>query len=182
MPVVGFLRLPVYLLIPILLALVACDGSTSTPAPAPDIEATVQAAIIDALPTSAFTPAPDVEATVIAAVRATVTALPTPTPTITPTSTPVLTSTLTPTSTPVLTSTMTPTPAPVLTSTMTPTPTPTQTPTSQFEAVCASGERLVRIYEFGVIPGNLIVELEAISKICGFSWCNPQYCHILAPE
>ena len=66
----GFLRLPVYLLIPLVLAAVACEGPTSTPAPTP-VEVTVPAAMRGALPNSTFTPAPDVEATVIAAVRAT---------------------------------------------------------------------------------------------------------------
>ena len=156
--IVGFLRLPVYLLIPLVLATVACGDPSSTPATAPDLEATVPAASSGALPTSTFTPAPDLEATVTAAVRATVTALPAPTPTITPTSTPLLSST------------------------MTPAPTATQTPNLQLETVCASGERLVRIHEFGVIPANLIDEFEAISKTCGFTWCNPQYCDYVFPS
>ena len=156
--IVGFLHLPGYLLIPLVLASVACEDPSSTPAPTPDTGATVPAAIGGALPTPTFTPAPDFEATVIAAVRATVTALPAPTPTIAPTSTPVLSSTVTPA------------------------PTATQTPNSQFETVCASGEKLVRIHEFGVIPGNLIDEFEAISKICGFTWCNPRYCDYVHPS
>ena len=186
--IVGFLRLPVYALIPVLLAVVACDRSTSTPPPTADIEATVQAAVIDALPTSTLAPAPDVEATVTAAVRATVTALPALTLTSTPVPTPftpapdveatvIAAVRATVTSLPSPTPTIKPNSTPVPTLTMTPDPTATQTPNSQFAAVCASGERLVRLHELGEIPADLIDELEAISKACGFSWCNPRYCH-----
>ena len=116
------------------------------PAPTPDIDATVQAAVAKALPTETPSPTPDVEATVQAGVRATMEAILTPTPTPThtatltpthtpkPTRTPTKTATLRPTRTPTPTPTATYTPSPTLTptpthtSTATPTPTPTDTP------------------------------------------------------
>jgi len=52
---------------------------------------------------------------------------------------------------------------------------------SQFEAVCTSGEQLVRIHEFGIIAADVIDKFEAISKTCGFAWCNPQYCDYVFP-
>ena len=106
--------------------------STATP----NIEATIQAAVAQALPT----PTPDIGATVEAGIAATRAAAPTPTPTPLPTPnldatvearmaatiaampTPTATPTPTPTATPI------PTPTPVPTATPTPTPPPTATP------------------------------------------------------
>ena len=119
----------------VLLWAAACSQpAPPTPAPTPDIEATVQAAVAKALPTEPPSPTPDVQATVQAGVRATIEAIPTPTPTatLTPTRTPTPTATPTntPTNTPTRTPTRTPTPSATATPTATPTPTPTQTPTA----------------------------------------------------
>ncbi len=84
------------------------------PEPTPDIDATVQAAIAEAMPTDTPTPTPDVQATLQAMVQATVEAVPTGT---------TIPEVLTPTHTPVPAPTYTPTPKP------TPTPWPTRTPT-----------------------------------------------------
>jgi len=47
---------------------------------------------------------------------------------------------------------------------------------SQFEAFCKGNEELAREFEAG--RATIDVEnLETISKVCGFTWCNPQYCH-----
>ena len=99
------------------------------PAPTPDIDATVQAAIARAMPTEPPSPTPDVDATVQAGVRATMEAIPTPTPTPTPTATLTPTPTPTPTNTPTKTPTRTPTKVPTRTPTNTSTPTPTMTAT-----------------------------------------------------
>ena len=106
----------------------ACS-EPAPPAPTPDIDATVQAAVAKALPMEPPSPTPDVQATVQAGVRATMEAMPTPTPTLTPTPTPTPTPTATPTNTPTKTATPRPTRTPTPTATYTPTPTRTPTPT-----------------------------------------------------
>ena len=67
----------------VVLALALSCGSPP-PTPAPDIEATVEAAVRAALPTPAATSAPDIPATVDAGIRATLAAAPTATPLPTP--------------------------------------------------------------------------------------------------
>ena len=118
-------------LLPTLMLAIACGlGSQApSPTPTPDLEATVQAMVIAALPTETPTPTPDIEATVEAGVAATMTAVPTPTftPTLVPTATPTFTATVTPT--PTFTATATLTPTPTFTATVTPTPTFTATAT-----------------------------------------------------
>ena len=99
---------------------------TETPIPTPDIDATVEARLAEVLPTETPVPTPDVDATVEARLSARATAMPTPSPTRTPTTTP--TPVPTPTSTPVPTPTSTPVPTPTLTSVPTPTRTPTPSP------------------------------------------------------
>ena len=138
----------------------ACAGESpaATPTPAPDLGATVQAAVSAALPTDMPTPpadinatvgagiaatiaaestptptpqaSPDLDATVEARMAATIAAMPTPTPTPTPTATPVPTPVPTTTPTPTPVPTATPTPTPSLTATPAPTPTPTPAPTA----------------------------------------------------
>ena len=131
-------------LLPALMLAMACGlGSQApSPTPTPDLEATVQAMVVAALPTETPTPTPDIEATVEARVAETMTAVPTETHALTFTSTPVptetptptLTATVTPTPTFTATATLTPThtatatPMPIPTSTPTPTPVPTATP------------------------------------------------------
>lgn len=101
-------------------------------------------------------PTPDMDATVQAAVVATLTALPTltptPAPTETPTPTPTQTGTPTPTLTPTPTHTGTPTPTETGTPTPTPTGTPTRTPTpTPIVHVVQAGETLYGIArEYGV--------------------------------
>ena len=139
-----------------LLMAAACAGesptATPTPTTAPDLEATVQAAVSAALPTETPTPMPDINATVAAGIEATQAAAPTPTsvpaatpdvdatvearmaatiaamptPTATPTHTP--TPTASPTPTPIPTATPTPTQVPTATPRPTPRPRPTSTP------------------------------------------------------
>ena len=110
-----------------LLLAVACAGES--PTPAPDLGATVEAAVAAALPTTTPTPTPDIDATVEARMAATIAAMPTPTPIPTATPTPTPLPTATPTHTPLPTATPTPTPRPTPTPTPTPRPTPTPTPT-----------------------------------------------------
>jgi LysM repeat protein len=110
-------------------------------------------------------PTPDIDATVQAAVVATLTALPTltPTPTETPTPTPIPTGTPTPTLTltPAPTHTGTPTPTETGTPTGTPTPTPSGTPTrtptpTPIVHVVQPGETLYGIArEYGVSLATL---------------------------
>ncbi len=109
----------------------ACTQSPSN-TPTPDIDATIQAAVVASIPTPTPEPTPDVDATVSAAIEATKDAgrqTPTHTPQPTPTETPVPTSTNTPeptpSETPEPTPTVAPTKTPVPTSTSTPTPVPT---------------------------------------------------------
>ncbi len=141
------MKLCFILALPLLLLFIACAGQPAppTPTPLPDIGATVEAAVADALPTEAPTPLPDIGATVSAGMAATVAAQPTPTPTPEPTpdveatveariaataaAMPTPTPTPEPTATPVPTPTPTPTPTPIPTATPTATPTPTPTPT-----------------------------------------------------
>ena len=92
------------LLAPIVGLAVAACGPGAPPTPTPDIPATVEAAVQQAIPTPTPTPTPDIRATVEAEVQATMAAIPTETPTPTPTATPV------PTETPMPTATATPTP------------------------------------------------------------------------
>ena len=105
---------------------------TEAPDLTPDFEATVEARVAAALPTGTPVPTPDFEATVVARMVATIVAIPTPspTPTLTPTPppTPTFTPTPTPTPSPTPTPTHTPTPSPTPTLTPTPTSTPTSTP------------------------------------------------------
>ena len=130
---------------------------TVTPTATPNLEATVLAAVAQALPTETPTPPPDIEATVAAGIAATVAAVPTPTPTPsptpdldatvearmsatiaaipTPTHTPAPTPTPTPTTTPTPTLMPTPTPSPTATQRPTPTRRPTATPTPNPAAV-----------------------------------------------
>ena len=98
------------------LLLTAACAHPSPPEPTPNIDATVQAAIAEAMPTDTPTPTPDTQATVQAMVQATVEAMPTET---------AIPKFPTPTHTPVPAPTSTPTP----TGTPTPTPWPTRTPT-----------------------------------------------------
>lgn len=102
---------------------------TETPIPTPDIDATVEARVAEELPTETPAPTPDVDATVEARLSARATAVPTPSPTPTPTPTPTTTPTPvpTPTSTPMPTSTPTSTPVPPPTRTPMPSPVPTPT-------------------------------------------------------
>jgi hypothetical protein len=62
-------------------------------------------------------------------------------------------------------------------------------------SLCANAEELARRFEKGEFPGmsgegpmsqsvkhanaprNTIQTLEFARQVCGFSWCNPQYCH-----
>ncbi len=118
-------------LLPAILLVMACGlGSQApSPTPTPDLEATVQAMVIAALPTETATPTPDIEATIEAGVAATMTAVPTHTHTPTFTPTPVPTETPIPTFTPTPTHTATVTPTPTFTATVTLTPTRTATAT-----------------------------------------------------
>lgn len=149
-------------------AVAACTRSALEPTP--DIQASVEAALAEALPTA--TPTPNIDATVAAAMAATAAAAPTPTftpsptpdiqatvqaaiaataaanPTATPTLAPTSTSSPTPTETPAPTSTPipAPTPAPAPTSTPAPTPIPTAAtpvPTATVPPEPASGDDLV---------------------------------------
>ena len=104
-------------------AAVADALPTETPIPTPDIDATVEARLAEVLPTETPVPTPDIDATVEARLSARATAVPTPSPTHTSTPTPAPRPTKTPTSVP--TPTRTPTPTPV--------PTPTHTPTAVAE-------------------------------------------------
>ena len=112
-----------------LLLAVACggEGPAAAPADAPDLEATVQAAVSAALPTETPTPPPDIDATVTAGIAATIIAEPTPTPT--PQPTPNLDATVEARMAATIAAIPTPTPAPVPAATPTPTPMPTATPT-----------------------------------------------------
>ena len=122
-------------------SLMTAACSQPPPTPTPDLEATIEAMVQEAIPTPTPTPTTNVEATIASGVQATMEAMPTPTatpeptPTHTPTPTatpvPTPTHTPTPTATPVPTPTHTPTPTatPVPTPTYTPTPTPTPVPT-----------------------------------------------------
>ena len=91
---------------------VSCGSPPATPLPAPDLQATVEAAVRAALPTSTPTPAPDIPATVQAGIQATLAARPTATPLPTPTATPEPTATPIPTATPQPTATLPPRPTP----------------------------------------------------------------------
>lgn len=102
---------------------------TETPIPTPDIDATVAARLAEELPTETPFPTPDVDATVEARLSARATAMPTPSPTRTLTPTPTQIPTPTSTPTPALTAVPTPTLTPVATPTRTPTPSPVPTPT-----------------------------------------------------
>ena len=109
--------------------------------PTSDLGATVEAAVVRALPTETPTAMPNIEATVQARMSATLTAapthtptptltpIPTPTPTVTPTPTPRPTPTRRPTYTPHPTYTPRPTYTPHPTATPVPTATPRPTPT-----------------------------------------------------
>ena len=145
------MRLCFILALPLLLLFIACAGQPATSTPLPDIGATVEAAVADALPTDTPTTPPDVDATVTAGIAATIAADPTPSPTPeptqdleatvearmaatavampTPTPTPEPTATPVPTPTPTPTATPTPTPVPTSTPRPTATPRPTSTPT-----------------------------------------------------
>ena len=66
---------------------------------------------------------------------------------------------------------------------------------ARLKPLCANAEELARRFEKGEFPGtprevsssrkgefsetprNTIQTLELASKVCGFHWCNPQYCH-----
>ncbi len=106
---------------------------SQTPTATPDLEATIEAMVQEAIPTPTPTPTPNVEATIAAGVNATMEAMPTPTatpePTPTHTPTPTATPEPTPTHTPTPTATPEPTPTHTPTPTATPVPTPTHTPT-----------------------------------------------------
>ena len=146
----------------------ACSGSGgSSPTSAPDIEATVEAAVAEALPTERPSPTPDVNATITAGMAATRAAIPTPTPTAPPTpdidatvearlaatiaARPTAAATAVPPPEPAPTST--PAPAPAATATPAPTRTPrpaaTSTPVprapSLSEMVRAARPAVVRI-------------------------------------
>ena len=150
----GLLRLPVYVLIPILVA-AACSNRT----PPPDIVATVQAAVIDALPAPTFTPAPDVEATVVAAVQEALAALP-PTPTIVPTFTPTASPRVTVTAVPTITVTPThtaiATPPPTATASVTPTP-------STAELISAVEQAVVRIQTPEGVGSGFVFDEEGLA-------------------
>ena len=120
------------------LALLAAACAGESPSPAPDLGATVEAAVSAALPTVTPTPTPDIDATVTAGVASTIAAEPTPTPTPQPTidvdatvearMAATIAAAPTPTNTPVPTPTPRPTPTATLAPTATPTPRPTATP------------------------------------------------------
>ena len=120
---------------------------TERPTPLPDIDATVEAGIAAtqaAMPTATPTPppTPDLDATVESRMAATIAAMPTPTPTPTPTHTP--TPTASPTPTPIPTATPTSTPVPTATPAPTPTPRPTATPTPNSAAALSEMVRQAR--------------------------------------
>ena len=109
------------------LAVAAC-GSGAPPTSTPDIPATVEAAVQQAIPT----PTPDIQAMVDAGVQealaALSTATPAPLPTPIPIPEPAATPTPTPTAVPTPMPTSTPLPTPTSTPTSTPLPSPTPTP------------------------------------------------------
>ncbi len=96
--------------IALLVAFVACSGTVEAPPPTRDVDATVQTAVAQALPTLTPTAMPDIDATIEAGMAATMAAIP-------------------PTPVPQETSTSVPTPIPV------PTPLPTSTPTPRPTAI-----------------------------------------------
>ena len=157
------MRFPILLLLPWTLLVLACTGFPSllppTPAPGqtPDIEATIRAAVAEAVRAAAATPAPggmpDPEATMVAKVQATVEALlatppvpalgatPAPNPNTAsipsltpealpaPTAAPVAAALPTPEGSPEPDRALQPTPVPAPTATLTPTLPPPPTPT-----------------------------------------------------
>ena len=128
-------------------AAVAQSLPTATPEPTADLAATIAAAVERNLPTPEPTTEPDVAATVIARLSATKAAEPTPTPTPEPTATPAPTATPRPTLTPRPTPTAWPTPTP------TPRPTPTQE-LSIRDVVEAARPAVVKILVNRVIEGE----------------------------
>ena len=139
-------------------AVVACT-SGAPPSPTPDIPATVEAAVQQALPTPTPTPTPDIPATVRAEVAATMAAMPTETPTPTPTATPLPTATPTPTPTATPTPTPTPTATPLPTVTPTPTtrPSPTPSPTPNLETMVEQARAGVVRIETGSGNGTGVI-------------------------
>ncbi|MCE2407556.1 MAG: ABC transporter substrate-binding protein [Pseudomonadales bacterium] len=138
------------------LAIVFAFACTQSPpnTPTPDIDATIQAAVIASIPTPTPEPTPDVGATVAAAIEATKDAAE-PTPANTPQPTPTKTTIPTPTNTPEPTPTVLPTekPTPTATPTLTPFPTPsgnTFTDTRTF---------------YGPESGELVQDAEGLAEI-----------------
>ena len=105
----------------ILLCISSCTSNTSLQENTPNIEATVQARLDEAVKIAILSTPTQIQT-------------PTPTPTLTPTPTPTLTPTPTPTPTPEPTPTPTPLP--------TPTPTPLPTPTPMIVIVRADQEAI----------------------------------------
>ena len=120
------------LLAPLLAFLIVLGCATEEAPPTPDIPATVNAAVVAALPRAVAAATPDIEATVESLFQTKVAGLPTPTvppvPTDLPTPAPTATPTLEPTPVPA-TPTRVPTPTPEPTATLAPTPTPSPVPT-----------------------------------------------------
>lgn len=61
-------------------------------------------------------------------------------------------------------------------------PQPMLSPQPALPGDCADAEKLARDYEqsgppAGVNVAEYIQQLEEDSRRCGFTWCNPQYCH-----
>ena len=127
--------------------LLGCISPSPTTPPTPNIAATVEVLVSQALPTSeptlppTSTPAPTNTPEPTPTNTPEPTATPTPTPTLTPTPSPTAkpvptpTPTATPTSTPIPTNTPVPTPTPTATPTPRPTPAPTATPRPTFTPV-----------------------------------------------
>ena len=49
----------------------------------------------------------------------------------------------------------------------------------RLRSLCAMAKQLTTMFEARTasLKGNVIETLEQASQLCGFTWCNPQYCH-----
>ena len=174
-----------------ILMVLACGAPGATPIPTSttNIQATVDAAIKAALPTTTATPTTNLAATVEAAVQATILAIPTPTPVPTPTATALPTVTPTPPRVPTPTATV----IPLLTATPTATPisTPTLAPTliQEFDLVTVTSNGLTVYYDPATtaqIQVDWVTEtyrntLEILSSLFGVS-SLPTTAYLLSPE
>ena len=159
----------IYGLVLVALLVAGCSTSDKTPTPGPDIEATIQAALAEALPGSSPVPTPNYEATVqarieealsnatpvstpdieatvqarLAKVSPTNTAFPTPAPDMTDQARPDATATTTPTPSP------SPTPTPTSTRKPTVSPTPTVTARGTATPVVLEEPRILDRWPFG---------------------------------